>query len=276
MSSAENITKLVGKAGKVKGREYVLKKDHFTIGAGSKCNLVIKGEYVSDLHASIQRRDDGVWVISNHSVNSTLVNRAAVDSKPLLPGDAIQIGAQALLTFEVEEPKKSRSKTAKTKSGKSEGKGLFQRPGIVAGLSLYLVVMLGGAIFLSGLSKRDDGGLSPERVKQSAEQTRAYLSNAEPEAGVAAAGLSADAAGDYYVFLSKKSKGETDERLLDHILDQANEHLTRAWHLESVKRYQAAIDAYLMVVETIPDIRAPISQLAMNKATQLRQDFPAE
>lgn len=279
MADPGNIEKLVGKTGKIQGKQYVLKNDQFTIGSGSRCDLVIRGEYVSELHASITRRDDGALVLSNHSVNSTLVNRGVIDSKTLAPGDSIQIGAETLLAFEVEEPKSRGGKKSKAskaeKGGKAPGGGLLQRPGLMIGLALYLVVMLGGIIALSGQSNNNSGtGLSSDVVADSMQRTRAYLSELDwNERGITRETVTADAAANYYAFLSGKSEGGGDQALLDQILDDANAQLTYAWHMESLKRNREAVDAYYRVVEIIPDARAPVSRLALNQAAQLKANL---
>ena len=282
MASTENIEKLVGRVGKLKGKNFVLKKDRFTIGSDRKCSISIKGEFIAPLHAELERRDDGVWVVTNHSVNNTLVNQKPIDVKTLIPGDTIQIGDSALFVYEVEEPKQRRRKKEKTKKTKSTSK-FYNRPAFVIAVAFYLLLLIGGAILLKGYSKDREGGWSPQYVEATLQSSRNYLVNISPaEASGAITQLDdfADSAAKYYQILRIKAQGGKDaqsravlEKTVDELMQQASSDFSRAWHLETTGRYADAIAAYTLVLDAIPDIRAPIAGLAAYSIKKLSENF---
>ena len=72
-------------------------------GSAEECDIVLKDEFVSGVHASIRFRDDGLFYITDlDSKNGTLVNdmspEARIDRVHLKDGDEIRVG-QVLLKF---------------------------------------------------------------------------------------------------------------------------------------------------------------------------------
>jgi ABC transport system ATP-binding/permease protein len=46
----------------------------YSIGRSQECDLVLDNAFISRIHAYIEKRDDGIWLIDNNSSNGTFVN----------------------------------------------------------------------------------------------------------------------------------------------------------------------------------------------------------
>jgi hypothetical protein len=93
--------KPVRKVAVVEGEQYKGKSfevaDEFLIGRADKCDLVLDDAYVSQMHARIFGKDDGLMVEDLGSTNGTYVNRSRISSPtPLHRGDRIKIGKTVL------------------------------------------------------------------------------------------------------------------------------------------------------------------------------------
>ena len=105
---SEELQVITGLAGPLKGKRLKVKKTTISIGSNRKCDVTLKGEYVSDLHAVVKKREDGVWVVQNNSVNGTLINGERADLKVLAEGDRIQVGADSMFEVSFESGRKKK------------------------------------------------------------------------------------------------------------------------------------------------------------------------
>ena len=64
------------------------------IGRSEACELVLDDDYVSNMHAQLNHRDNGTWVLSDlGSTNGTFVNQVKITRPtPVGVGDIIRIG----------------------------------------------------------------------------------------------------------------------------------------------------------------------------------------
>lgn len=68
-----------------------------TIGRGPANDIALEDDYASTLHARVEARHDGVWVVDVGSTNGTIVNGERIaDERKLAPGDVIRVGATEL------------------------------------------------------------------------------------------------------------------------------------------------------------------------------------
>jgi pSer/pThr/pTyr-binding forkhead associated (FHA) protein len=74
------------------GREYIVNGE-LTIGRAASCHITLDDTYISQLHARVSAREDGVTVEDLGSTNGTYLNRQRVTS-PVIgsPGDRLQLG----------------------------------------------------------------------------------------------------------------------------------------------------------------------------------------
>ena len=152
---SEELQVITGLAGPLKGKRLKVKKTTISIGSNRKCDVTLKGEYVSDLHAVVKKREDGVWVVQNNSVNGTLINGERADLKVLAEGDRIQVGADSM--FEVSFESGRKKKPAKVEG--EEGGANLKRTLTIAGVGVYLLLMVGVVLFLS--SREDKNRTTP-------------------------------------------------------------------------------------------------------------------
>jgi pSer/pThr/pTyr-binding forkhead associated (FHA) protein len=81
-----------------KGRSFDV-GDELLIGRAEKCNLVLNDAYVSQVHARIVPKDDGLVVEDLGSTNGTYVNGKRITSPTQLHrGDRVKIGKTVLET----------------------------------------------------------------------------------------------------------------------------------------------------------------------------------
>jgi pSer/pThr/pTyr-binding forkhead associated (FHA) protein len=68
--------------------------DEFRIGRSAECALVLEDDYVSGDHASLARRQNGDWVVTDlGSTNGTFVNEVRVVTPTVVtPTDSLRIG----------------------------------------------------------------------------------------------------------------------------------------------------------------------------------------
>jgi len=75
-----------------------------TIGRSAQCELRVNGDGVSRKHARIFRRGDETLVEDLGSTNGTLLNGVKIEApSPLSDGDKIQVGAEILLKFSLQD-----------------------------------------------------------------------------------------------------------------------------------------------------------------------------
>lgn len=80
------------------GAGYALNSRALTIGRAPQNDVELHGdEFASVSHATIESRQDGVWLVDRGSTNGTFVNGIQVDSaRRLSPGDLIRVGETQL------------------------------------------------------------------------------------------------------------------------------------------------------------------------------------
>lgn len=285
MTNDKQQVRLLLRQGEHKGKRYPLKKDSVTLGADTACNIVVKGSFVSPKHATITRRDDGLWMITNLSVNRTLVNQQEVDTQQLVSGDMIQVGAETLFEFEVIDKKakkaKKEIKDLKHDAGK-QTKPFSRRPLIQIAIVVYLLLIVVAGVVVKGLNENNnDISLSIEEVELVLQKSRAYFisddfietTTATP---VSATAMETEHAAGYFQLISSLKAGESSKKiqanpLLDELLAQSGEHLYRAWKYERQLRWNEAIDEYQAILATIPDIRIPLVSFVMKRIKLIKE-----
>lgn len=70
-----------------------------TVGREASCDLFLDHASISRLHARIERRDDGWWVVDEGSTNGTFLESRKVREAVIHPGEKIQFG---MLVFDVQ------------------------------------------------------------------------------------------------------------------------------------------------------------------------------
>ena len=277
-------------AGKSKGKKILLKKNEYTIGSARKSSIRLKGEFVSPEHAILKLRDEGQWVLQNRSSNQSLVNDQIIDTKPLVVGDSIQIGASNLLKFDVVPTKSTKPKPVKkSTSGSSEFvdvlAGYLKRPLVIAGLTFYLIIII--VLFsLFGGSDNSivDANWNRAKIDTVIEESSNYLlqrSNftkvlvdnvnegepvmTEEQVYITAKKLSGY---DSVVWLHQNATDEQDGPLAEivgDLMQQVQQKLMQIWHLEQQERWSDVIAGYEEVSTMVPDIKLPITRKIMER-----------
>ncbi len=81
-------------------QRWPLDKSHFTLGRGPDCDIILPDRVVSRLHAHIDRRDEGYFIMDDGSKNGTFVNgKPVTEPLRLIDGDEIQVALRFRLTF---------------------------------------------------------------------------------------------------------------------------------------------------------------------------------
>ena len=72
--------------------------DEISIGRADSCTVgIVDDAFVSQVHARIFRRDDGVWVEDIGSTNGTYLNGRRITAiEPIAKGDRVQVGSTVL------------------------------------------------------------------------------------------------------------------------------------------------------------------------------------
>ena len=83
---------LVGLAGPVKGRDFVLVANEIRIGRTSENDIVVPGKSTSRHHASLFIDEGRFWVQDMNSKNGTFVNQRKVSKSDVSKGDVLRIG----------------------------------------------------------------------------------------------------------------------------------------------------------------------------------------
>jgi hypothetical protein len=78
------------------GETFPLDSDRITIGRSPDCDIFLDDVTVSRRHAVVVKRDDGLWIEDEGSLNGTFLNRKRIESGELTDGDELQIGKYKL------------------------------------------------------------------------------------------------------------------------------------------------------------------------------------
>src|SRR5262245_51066899 len=82
-------------------REYEIQEDVITIGREANNKYVIADSSVSRLHALLEKREDGYYLVDKNSSNGTFINGKKISQQKLSHSDKINLG-NASLVFEDE------------------------------------------------------------------------------------------------------------------------------------------------------------------------------
>lgn len=89
---------LVGLSPQVRGKRWVLEKDHYTVGRiEESSDLCILDSTVSSRHAVLELTGEGFKLIDQQSTNGTRVNGVAIQEQLLHNGDIVQFGSVELM-----------------------------------------------------------------------------------------------------------------------------------------------------------------------------------
>lgn len=287
---------LVVEAGKSKGKKITLKKSEYALGSERKCNVRLTGDFVSPLHAVLKLRDEDQWVIQNRSPNQTLVNNQVVDTKPLVVGDSIQIGASNLLRFDVVSKKPSKDTKLDDGGDKTSAlAALMKKPAVLAGLVFYVVLLVVVFSLLSGKSDEiDPSNWNRARIGFAINESTEYLIGApleiakQDEGESAKPTVQADSEPSAEEVTEKEAVEKVDENIsYDEILrlraapdleDQGqlqkmtislmadvSAKLEHTWHLEQQGRWRDVITSYNNVLNLVPDINLPITKMVVER-----------
>ncbi len=280
MTNDKQRISLVQRQGSHQGKRYTLKNALISIGSDKGSDIVVNGSFVSPKHASISRRDDGLWMVSNLSVNRTLVNQQEIDTQQLVSGDMIQIGAETLFEFEVIN---KNAKKVRKKPTVKEAKPVSRRPLIQIALVVYLLlIVVAGFVIKSMNSSNNDIALSMEEVEVILADSRDYFRSDEfiratVIAPVSDAMSDTEDAAQYFKLVSQLKSGDTPlpasdiDPLLDELLNSSREQLYRAWKYERQLRWAEAITEYRGILASIPDIRIPLVSFVMKRISLLQE-----
>jgi hypothetical protein len=265
---------LTPRRGRKNGPEVVLDKTRLRIGVRADCDVVLQGDFVSEVHATLERQQDD-WVLVNVSPHGTYVNRDAVTRHTLRDGDQIQVGAENLLIYAA--PTRMR---AGREDAAEAGSGLAQllkldNPAVLAGLAVYAIVMLAGVVFLMSRGAEAPGAFSRAHVDQVLEATAEVLASEDfaSQASVATPLLPAgDPAALYHRLLRVAAAGDhsSQSALAEELAREAGSHVMRGWHLEGQRRWREAAQEYTQIIERLPDQRIAITRLALDRRRTAR------
>lgn len=271
---AGQTVQLVMRRGARPGRKAPLRGDRFRIGADASCDWVLKDAYVSPVHTVLERRG-GTWTAVNQGVNGTLVNGEPIEgARALAAGDMIQVGAETLLEL-VAGGATRRERTERKAGAPAEAVPLWQRPAVIAGMAVYLLVIVGLFAFLAGLEGRRDAGLASADVDRAIEGTRAFLAgpalaaDGGPETPL---DPDADLSHDFHalVAMARAGRDADAEALRERILGRLETEFFQAWQYEQRQEWAAATRRYERVLATVPTLRAPAARLATARIRVLR------
>jgi len=100
VNESGDVPVLVAPHGKLHDSRWLLDRDHFLIGRGEDCDLVIQDRQVSRHHARIRKVEKGYILEDLGSKNGTHVNGKLLSAPAVLQdGDEIQVALAVKLTF---------------------------------------------------------------------------------------------------------------------------------------------------------------------------------
>jgi hypothetical protein len=93
---AEGPALVVRSGGGRAGEHFVPKGERTTIGRSPDCDIFLDDVTVSRRHAVLVRKDDGLFIEDQGSLNGTFLNRRRIESARLENGDELQVGKYKL------------------------------------------------------------------------------------------------------------------------------------------------------------------------------------
>lgn len=260
-----------------RSRTHRLTKPKYTIGSNKRCTIQIVGDYVSELHATVDRQADGRWVLTNNSPDGTYLNETKVESDVLNHGSVIQIGTGCRLEFSggVNAANQLGSNGSKDNSSKKEKKKIGKWHLIIGGM---VIVYLPLFLYLHNMTKNiavtgQEDIFSVAMINEAIEESHNYL-NSLPGSGSGAKdsvrvgeGLSAD----YYLLTSLNDLDSAKRKeLIDSILGKANRYLTNAHGYHMMALPNNAISELQKVMQLVPDHRNPVTGFAARSIANIQ------
>lgn len=244
-----------------------LNRPSYTIGSAADCDIVTQGDKVSAVHATVELDSTtGGWVVRNKSNFGILVNRRPADVATIAPGDQIQVGESLLLSF---QGKLARSGTTAEPAKQKRG-GSTRQVVIGALVGVYLLGIGALMIVLSaGGDKSADGGLTADYLEDVLTATEQHLQDLRLPAGESEPG--SIQASQLYYRIGLGVAGEQRSRDIARLLETLDGLMFQAWLLEQRGDRREAYEHYREVEELVPDVRAPVTRVAIWRMTKLRE-----
>jgi len=258
--------------GSGKSKSFKLTKTRYTIGADKKCVIQLAGDYVSDLHAIVEKQTGGRWMLTNNSPDGTYLNETKIESEFLVDGATIQIGTDCRLEYSSGEGAANRGANDEDNSnsgsgGKKKGRKIGKWPMIIGGVIVFYLPLF---LYLHNMTKgiaefSQESIFSLAMIDEAIESSQFYLSEL-PVVGknkgtekLAREGL----AGDYFLLTSSNALASDDrEKLVKNILIQSNKRLTNAHSYHMMALPDKAIAELQKVMRLVPDHRNPVTGFA--------------
>ncbi|PKN39706.1 MAG: GGDEF domain-containing protein, partial [Deltaproteobacteria bacterium HGW-Deltaproteobacteria-20] len=99
-SDRETCDVLTVVSGPDRGGTFNLREPHYRVGRGSTCQIRVKDDSMSRVHALLSRGTDGGWVLVDAgSKNGSFVEGRQVAQWPLNEGDVVQLGFRTAFRF---------------------------------------------------------------------------------------------------------------------------------------------------------------------------------
>lgn len=275
MAKREKIPTLHATAGDRVGKKYKLKKSQYTIGSDKRCTITVGGEFVSELHATIEKSVDSGWVIRNNSPNGTYVNENKIDTALLTDRSIIQIGSNNRFEFvstpvTVDNPVKSEKKKPANKNKKW----------IYIGLAV-VAIYVPGFIYVLNLAK-DAGTAQVQESFTLTEVTDVLASSTEYlnsntvnfENSTVEQNNSMEYSNNYYRLADSSLNEAKREELIAEILAQTKGYLFNAHRFNQMDSSTRAIAELTKAMRVVPDPRFPANQFAVSKISSIRRLMP--
>lgn len=298
-------------AGRGAGKRVLVSDPSITFGRSANCSIIVDLPHVSREHAAL-KFEDGDWWLVNYSPNGTQLGRKNVRNKPLrvTAGEVsvIAIGGEAICEVTpqvVAQPTDAEDAEGAGAAAGATGPGMTRRAKLWVGIGIYLLVMLGLAIFFSTLRSSDENqsvanveAMSQQSIRDEIREPlparppeparmREYLDIADQELALEASEpdalfraneayrLAAAYAGDdgFTDPLHERQAFIVEDRLVAEVTAQYE----RAFNLLQARQYGPAADAYRKLLAIYPadsdsELRRHIErQLAQAKAGMERR-----
>jgi len=262
-------------AGDRVGKKYKLKKEKYTIGSDKRCTIKVGGDFVSELHATIERGVDSGWVIKNNSPHGTYVNENKVETALLTDRAIVQIGTGNRFEFvstpvTIDNPIKTEKKKTKNKNTKY----------LYIGLAVA-AIYIPGFIYVLNLAKeagtaqvQDTFTLS--EVASVLASSNEYLinNNVNFESPAVEQNNQMEYSKNYYMLSDSSLSESKKEELIEEILSTTKGYLFNAHRFNQMDSKSRAIDELGKAMKVVPDPRFPATQFAASKISTIRNLQP--
>jgi pSer/pThr/pTyr-binding forkhead associated (FHA) protein len=260
--------------GSSKGKRFILKKPEYACGSGRKCQVRLKGEFVSELHFTVRTREDGNWAIQNSSEYGTLVNAQRVETRVLSDGDKIQIGTGNVLVFNTAGSEEAQQLA--TEDNGEAGSGISSKTiAIAAGVAIYLAGMFYAITMMTGSTESSQGGsISISQIDSAVSSTMEYMkigSSTDPDKAAAPANTTLLSVRYFRILELQAGAGSRAD------LDKEYEALEQDLRSTMYAAYKAmatgqtnrSIELFDEIYARVPDIRAPVTAMALTMRSQV-------